>query len=183
MRTSNPLVGIQIATCDADDDAELPMPNLDEDVALEQSIRHEEPPMETSNLDEDVAVEQSIRHEEPPMETCALAETAEFSQNTELTMVVIALMEEENKYVLAKLVDAKAALSTHLLTEDGLRKEEDKVQFYTGLPSFTILIALFEVLKGSVSHNSRNSLTQFQEMLIFLMRLRLNLPPQDLAYR
>lgn len=114
---------------------------------------------------------------------CIFSETAEFSQNTELTMADIALMEEGNKYLLAKLVDAKATLSTHLLTEDGLRKEEDKVQFYTVLPSFTILISLFKVLKGSVSHNSRNSLTQFQEMLIFLMRLRLNLPLQDLAYR
>nr|XP_054919818.1 uncharacterized protein LOC126516758 [Dermacentor andersoni] len=39
------------------------------------------------------------------------------------------------------------------------------------------------VLKEGMARTNRNSLTLFQEMLIFLIRLRLNVPLQDLAYR
>ncbi|XP_037560376.1 uncharacterized protein LOC119437417 [Dermacentor silvarum] len=158
MRASNPLTDIQMATSDTDDDAEQP------------------------TIGGTPSEEQNIQHEKPPIKFCARSDVAEFSQNTDLTMADIALMEEENKH-LSKLVDAKDAFGTHLLTEDVLRQKEDMLQFYTGLPSFPISYVLFELLKGSVSHNSRNCLTQFQEMLIFLMRLRLNLPLQDLAYR
>lgn len=70
-----------------------------------------------------------------------------------------------------------------MLTKDCLEERPDMVQFYTGLPSFIILCTLRTLLEASVSHTSRNALTKFQEMMVFLMRLRLNMPLQDLAYR
>ncbi|XP_070379368.1 uncharacterized protein [Dermacentor albipictus] len=70
-----------------------------------------------------------------------------------------------------------------VLSEDILKTREDMVQFYTGLPNFALLLVLFNLLKEGATHTSRNSLTAFQEMVIFLMRLRLNTPLQDLAYR
>lgn len=91
--------------------------------------------------------------------------------------------KEENCCLLAEVVDTKNKLSTHMLTEDCLKERPDMVQFYTGLPSFTILTALYTLLEVSVSHTSRNALTKFQEMIGFLIRLRINVPLQDLAYR
>jgi len=44
-------------------------------------------------------------------------------------------------------------------------------------------MSLFSFLSESVSHTHQNYLTTFQEFLLTMMRLRLNLPFQDLAYR
>jgi len=57
-------------------------------------------------------------------------------------------------------------------------KSDDKVRFYTGLPSYQVLIA-------TLNHVSRRTqmLDPFQEFVMVLIKLRLNVPFQDLAYR
>ncbi|KAM7293674.1 uncharacterized protein ISCGN_023272 [Ixodes scapularis] len=72
--------------------------------------------------------------------------------------------------------------SAHCLDEDAFQENKDMVPFYTGLPNFAILLAVFQLIQRRVSHNDRNCLTKFQEMIVFLIRLRLNTPLQDLAY-
>ncbi|XP_034235759.1 uncharacterized protein LOC117642061 [Thrips palmi] len=67
--------------------------------------------------------------------------------------------------------------------EDSLRDEPKKVKFYSGLPSFTTLLAVFNLCKDYVSTSHRNALTPFQEFMVVMMRLRLNLLMEDLAFR
>ena len=57
-----------------------------------------------------------------------------------------------------------------------------KVLFYTGLPSLEILIVVFEHVSPHVTRKTL-SLDRLQEFVIMLMKLRLNMPLQDLAYR
>ena len=59
---------------------------------------------------------------------------------------------------------------------------DDKVRFYTGLPSFEILMVAFEHVSPHVTRKTQ-SLSRFQEFVMVLMKLRLNVPLQDLAYR
>lgn len=54
-------------------------------------------------------------------------------------------------------------------------KSDDKVRFYTGLPSYQVLIA---TLNHVAPHTD-----PFQEFVIVLMELQLNVPFQDLAYQ
>ena len=61
-------------------------------------------------------------------------------------------------------------------------QSEEKVQFYTGLPSFGVLISVFNFVAPHVTRNSL-VLTKFQEFALTLMKLKLNMPMQDLAYR
>ena len=60
---------------------------------------------------------------------------------------------------------------------------DEKTQFYTGLPNFLILMHVFNFAHSYVKSTSRNVLTQFQELVLVLMRIKLSLPLQDLAYR
>ena len=62
------------------------------------------------------------------------------------------------------------------------QNDDDKVCFYTGLPSFDILNTVFKHVSPHVSRKSQ-SLTQFQEFAMTLMKLKLNMPLQDLSYR
>lgn len=53
---------------------------------------------------------------------------------------------------------------------------DNKVRFYTGLPSMAVLMVVFEHISSHVTR-------QTQSLIIVLMRLRLNAALQDLAYR
>ena len=61
-------------------------------------------------------------------------------------------------------------------------KKDDKVRFYTGLPSVQVLMVVFEHVSSHVTRQTQ-SLNRFQEFIIVLMKLRLNAQLQDLAYR
>lgn len=66
--------------------------------------------------------------------------------------------------------------------EEYFRNSDNKVLFYTGLPSYEILNFVFELVSPSVSCRSQ-SLSPFQEFVMVLIKLRLDAPLQDLAYR
>ena len=57
-----------------------------------------------------------------------------------------------------------------------------KVRFYTGLPSYEVLMVVSEHVSSHVSRKTQN-LSHFQEFVMVLIKLRLNVPLQDLAYR
>ena len=63
-------------------------------------------------------------------------------------------------------------------------QEEDngKVSFYTGLPTYEVLEATCNHVSPFVKRRTQ-SLTLFQEIVMVLMKIRLNVPHQDLAYR
>ena len=74
------------------------------------------------------------------------------------------------------LLSRKKFLETDL-TEDSFKDNNEKTAFYTELLKFLVFMQVFALSTAT------NSLTKFQELLLVLMRLRLNMPFQDLAYR
>ena len=58
--------------------------------------------------------------------------------------------------------------------------DDDKVRFNTGLPCFSVLKTTFNHVAPHVDRSSK-SLMQFQEFILVLIRLRLNVFLQDLA--
>ena len=69
------------------------------------------------------------------------------------------------------------------LNEESLKDDNIKVKFYTGLPSFNLLMTVFSYISAHVINGPRSSLTKFQQFLMVLVKLRLNLATQDMAYR
>ena len=59
---------------------------------------------------------------------------------------------------------------------------DNKVLFYIGLPSYEILNFVFELVSPSASRRSK-TLSPFKEFVMVLIKLRLNVPFQDLAYQ
>ena len=62
------------------------------------------------------------------------------------------------------------------------RDDNAKVSFYTGLPTYEVLEATSIHVSPSVKCRTEY-LSLFQEMTMVLMKLRLNVPHLDLAYR
>ncbi|XP_028847677.1 uncharacterized protein LOC114797160 [Denticeps clupeoides] len=69
------------------------------------------------------------------------------------------------------------------LTEASLRNDPEKVSFYTGLPNYFVLETVMWLLSPHMKGDKNTKLTKFQQLLLTLMRLRLDLRNQDLAYR
>ncbi|CAN7981388.1 unnamed protein product [Ixodes pacificus] len=140
---------------------------------------------------EDLAVEEDMPDKNEETERCNynhtnfnnITEMQDFGQTTDITLQSMALLEDENRQLMSDLRYTRAKLAAHCLDEDAFQENKDMVPFYTGLPNFAILLAVFQLIQRRVSHNDRNCLTKFQEMIVFLIRLRLNTPLQDLAYR
>ena len=65
------------------------------------------------------------------------------------------------------------------LSEESLKENDAKVKYYTGLPTFTTLMAIFTFVSASLEDNSRTILLLLPSVL---MNLRLNLGDQDLGY-
>ncbi|CAH3172741.1 unnamed protein product, partial [Porites lobata] len=61
-------------------------------------------------------------------------------------------------------------------------KGDEKVRLYRGLPSYEVLLVIFEHVAPDVTRCTQ-SLDRFQEFVLVLMKLRLNVPLQHLAYR
>ena len=59
--------------------------------------------------------------------------------------------------------------------------DDEKVRFYTGLPAYDVLQTVFQNVSKFLARKSP-TLSQFQEFVLMLMKLKLNMPMQDLAY-
>ncbi|XP_062851506.1 uncharacterized protein LOC134314741 [Trichomycterus rosablanca] len=80
---------------------------------------------------------------------------------------------EENKALRCEL--NKRKMSEQFFTD------EEKVSYYTGLPSLAVLIALLNHIKVHLPKTSQ-ILSPFQVLVITLIRLRLDLPVQHIAH-
>jgi len=91
------------------------------------------------------------------------------------------LNEVESENLILK--DQVSNLKKFSLTEENLKNDEKKLKFYTGLPTFTLLMHVFNLVSSAIPSSYRNALPKFSEFIMVLMRLRLGLLEQDLAYR
>lgn len=66
--------------------------------------------------------------------------------------------------------------------ENWFAGDDEKVAFYTGISRFDVLMTVFRHVSPHVNRKSM-TLSKFQEFILTLMKLRLNAPRQDLAYR
>ena len=69
------------------------------------------------------------------------------------------------------------------LDDKGFKDNHEKVCYYTGLPKWDLLFVMFTFLKPQLSTASMKALTPFQQVLMTMMRPRLNRSGQDLAYQ
>ncbi|CAN7992713.1 unnamed protein product [Ixodes hexagonus] len=108
--------------------------------------------------------------------------TAGTSVQTDLIATHIAAMEGDLSAVNTEVYTLRQSKEDYQLTAAALQRDPKKVKYYIGLESFDVLFA-YHLIECAVHHSAANSLSKFQGFLVFLMKLRLNLTFQDLAFR
>ena len=101
---------------------------------------------------------------------------------TALSMDYINQLEEENQCLRGENHSLKDLIAKQEVHEHSFTDNQTKVKFYTGLPSFATLMVMLEFVAPYVP-STRCVLPMFQQFLMILMKLRLNLADQDWAYR
>ncbi|KAF4517273.1 hypothetical protein B566_EDAN008607 [Ephemera danica] len=121
------------------------------------------------------------------LENCLSSEigkkTVSVSCQTDFTGEYISQLELDNKAMRAELHQIKQDALSNSLTEESLKNNNTLVNFYTGLPTFGVLMIIFKLAVKNYSQSHRNSLPPFSEFLLTLIKLRLNVPLKDLAVR
>ena len=97
-------------------------------------------------------------------------------------MGVQACPKQMNRSAQTESVRPKNLFSAESLEESD--EDESKIKFYTGLPSWDVFDHVLSLLLPHISKKwSMSKLSPDDELLLVLMRLRLNLMIEDLAYR
>ncbi|XP_070694518.1 uncharacterized protein [Pempheris klunzingeri] len=102
-----------------------------------------------------------------------LAQTSDASVNFD---DILKALKKENQAL-------RESVEKMSLSESSLRNDAEKVKFYTGLPNYFVLETVMWLLAPHMDGMKNMKLSKFQQLLLTLMRLRLDLRNQDLAYR
>ena len=144
------------------------------DIGLEEDIIHGTP----------VQTELTSQHVIELQESVALLQKEKsyfVSEVESVQMKVKGECREEIDSLQSEIKEFQSEVYQLTLNEDSFRDDNQKVLYYTGLTNWELLNVLFQYVKDVLKKCS--ILTPFQQLLSTLMRLRLGLSGQDLAYR
>ena len=93
----------------------------------------------------------------------------------------IEALKDSNEQLIQTVNELKQQVDDSSMNEASFKDKDEKVLYYTGLSSWELLEKLFSYIKFSLKQQA--ALSPFQQLMLTLIRLRLNLSGKDLAYR
>ncbi|KAJ8973108.1 hypothetical protein NQ317_006334 [Molorchus minor] len=104
----------------------------------------------------------------------------EVSEEKDLTVEDMQLALRSSNEEIYKL---REKLSMFQMDIDYFKNSDSNTLYYTGLPTFMHLNAIYDLVKCYMAETSQAPLKKFQQLILTLIKLRLNLPFRDLANR
>lgn len=92
-------------------------------------------------------------------------------------------LEDVLNHSTAELSDLRKKALDREFNQDAFQNNEEKTTFYTGLPNFFVLMQVFGLCEPYITFTPLSALSKFEQFILVLIRLRLNLSLQDLAFR
>ncbi|XP_036006874.1 uncharacterized protein LOC118567034 [Fundulus heteroclitus] len=118
----------------------------------------------------------------PDTDETLTAEPNSVACQTDISMSLIDDMQSELNRLTQENMELRIKVEESTVCQRTFENDDGKVKFYTGLPSFTLLMLLFNYISDELICGPSSCLNKFQQMVLTLMRLRLNLSVQDIAY-
>ena len=141
------------------------------------------------NITDLVEVNTAVTSHEPDfIHNCKVPGTGDSSAQTEITLVELKALEDDYRERMSENLELKEKLHSTAVRNafpdrEILSKDDKLVNSYTGLPSFQILDALFRFVAAFIYQTLSTKLTKFQQFILVLMKLRINLLLFDLVFR
>ena len=93
------------------------------------------------------------------------------------------ITRKDNQAMRSEVRNWKSLNAQLTLSPDILKDNPQLLKFYTGIPEWTIFMALLNLLYPAIPDTPTCKLSKFSMVLMFLMKVRLNLFEEDLAFR
>ena len=90
---------------------------------------------------------------------------------------------DDLKFCNSQIYTLKAKQDILELNEESFKNNDSKTKYFTGFENAGMLFIMYDSISTSLSSHPNKSLTTFQQFLLTLMKLRLNLPFKYLSYR
>lgn len=107
----------------------------------------------------------------------------EISIQTMVTMEDLALWSEQATFATKKIVEMEKKIEMAPFGLMDEKNNDNKWKYYTGFPYKMVNFVIFPQVEEYISCTSTTVLTSFNQLLLTLVKLRLNLHFKDLAYR
>ncbi|KAL3831392.1 hypothetical protein ACJMK2_023144 [Sinanodonta woodiana] len=117
--------------------------------------------------------------EEERVSACGTKTTR--ASQTDLGCSTLKAMESELNRRTVETMTLKDIVAKTNISEETFKNDDEKVKLYTGLPSFVVLMTLFNFIEPDLTQSANSALSKFQKVILVLMRLKLNLSVQYLA--
>ncbi|KAL7641799.1 UNVERIFIED_CONTAM: hypothetical protein RMT77_007673 [Armadillidium vulgare] len=109
-----------------------------------------------------------------------------FHQNESLEEKTNDELEQMCRELRTELYDLRKSNMSSIITcftEENFRSNDQMVQFYSGFPSYDMLMNIFTLIVPVTKSDTRKAVPPFQQFLVLLLRMKLNLATQDLGFR
>ena len=103
------------------------------------------------------------------------------SERSDDSAAVLKAMAAECSSLREENLELRARLNRGSLREDGFRDDDDKVKFFTGIPSFALLMTVLDMITPFITRPN-SKLSGFQMCLLTFMRMRMNLGVQFMGH-
>ena len=100
---------------------------------------------------------------------------------TDLTTSDLLAVEDDYRKRLEELSELRTRHAKAYPEQEDLNNDEKMCHFYTGPDSYTVLIALFQIVSSAIHETPVVKRTRFRSFTLILMKLRLNQNNYDLA--
>ena len=100
---------------------------------------------------------------------------------TDLGSSTLKAMEFELNRLTVENMTLREIVAKTNISEEIFKNDDEKVRLYTGLPSFVVLMTLFNFIEPDLTQSANSALSKFQKVILVLMRLKLNLSVQYLV--
>ena len=122
----------------------------------------------------------SLTHSEE-MTEAQPAEVSEVACQTDESGDVLVQLQEANCSQMYEILELRS--QTHVLSPEQLESNPDMLKFYTGIPNWTVFTAVLSLVTPALPSMPQSKLTSFEMIVMFLMKIRLHLFDDDIAYR
>ena len=99
---------------------------------------------------------------------------------SDITLKDISNLQHECQQLRNECLLYKSVSFAATFREDSFKNDDEKVKYCTGLPSYAVMMVLFQRIYQFFRETQ--SVSKFQQFILTLMRLRLDVPQQFLAY-
>ena len=125
-------------------------------------------------------VQQQTDRTDPVCMPLPSSTTASICVQTELTMEDIMILEEDNQHRIDELAKLKKDMPKAYPSVYDFKENKKLLRFYTGLDSFTVLMAIFNLISAAIPSRGTCKLSSFEYFTLVLMKLRLHASNYDL---